>query len=85
MLIFKKNSEIAKCNTRLVHGLRIWPFIADENLSVVTWGGGRLYSQVKEARSINALHTRVYIFIRQLSSFRASTLWFILVIFTTLS
>ena len=32
---------------------------------------------MKETLSINALRARVYIYIRQLSSFRAPTLWFI--------
>ena len=32
---------------------------------------------LSEALSINALHTRVYIYIRQLSSLRVPTLWFI--------
>ena len=33
--------------------------------------------RIKETLSINALRARVYIYIRQLSSFRAPTLWFI--------
>ena len=38
---------------------------------------------VKEPLSINALRACVYIYIRQLSSFRAPTLWFINLTVTT--
>ena len=36
-----------------------------------------LFSLLKEALSINAFRACVYIYIRQLNSFRAPTLWFI--------
>ena len=44
-------------------------------------------TQLKEALGINALHTCVYIYVCQLSSFRVPTLWFInltVTIFNTL-
>ena len=51
-------------------GLKTWLFGMQN-----TWLGS--FNPLKEVLSINALHACIYIYIRQLSSFRMPTLWFI--------